>query len=604
MKIHEYQGKEILKKYGVPVPRGIPAFSVDDALKAAQALGGSVWVVKAQIHAGGRGKGGGVKVAKSMDEVKQYAEQILGMQLITHQTGPAGQKVRRLLIEEGADIQKEYYLGMLVDRASQKVCVMASSEGGMNIEEVAEHTPELIHKLYVDPITGITDEQADDLARKMGMPEASVGGARTVLQGLYKAFVETDADLAEINPLITTGEGKVVALDAKMNFDSNALFRHPEIAEMRDLDEEDAAEIEASKYGLSYISLDGNIGCLVNGAGLAMATMDTIKLYGGEPANFLDVGGGASTEKVTEAFKIMLKNPNLKAILINIFGGIMKCDVIAEGVVSAAKQVHLKVPLVVRMKGTNEELGKKILAESGLPIISADTMAQAAEQVVAAANAVDSDGKFAGLAGMAGVAGVVAGVGDKVGHAAEEVVGVLKTAATGVVDLAEEAAEAVGDIAESSVSAAKSVVSSVVGTVGDVAEGSVDIAKSATSGVAGLAGEAVEAVSDIAGSSVDAFKDVVSGADKAVGGAAASVTAAGATALGVSAQGAKASASWVKRFWWLLPLALLLGWLLSQCGEKKPNDLPPAASNMGCSARHRACPWCAMCRPRSPWRCC
>ena len=310
-----------------------------------------------------------------------------------------------------------------------------------------------------------------------------------------------------------------------------------------------------------------------------MATMDTIKLYGGEPANFLDVGGGASTEKVTEAFKIMLKNPNLKAILINIFGGIMKCDVIAEGVVSAAKQVHLKVPLVVRMKGTNEELGKKILAESGLPIISADTMAQAAEQVVAAANAVDSDGKFAGLAGMAGVAGVVAGVGDKVGHAAEEVVGVLKTAATGVVDLAEEAAEAVGDIAESSVSAAKSVVSSVVGTVGDVAEGSVDIAKSATSGVAGLAGEAVEAVSDIAGSSVDAFKDVVSGADKAVGGAAASVTAAGATALGVSAQGAKASASWVKRFWWLLPLALLLGWLLSQCGEKKPNDLPPAASN-------------------------
>ena len=579
MKIHEYQGKEILKKYGVPVPRGIPAFSVDDALKAAQALGGSVWVVKAQIHAGGRGKGGGVKVAKSMDEVKQYAEQILGMQLITHQTGPAGQKVRRLLIEEGADIQKEYYLGMLVDRASQKVCVMASSEGGMNIEEVAEHTPELIHKLYVDPITGITDEQADDLARKMGMPEASVGGARTVLQGLYKAFVETDADLAEINPLITTGEGKVVALDAKMNFDSNALFRHPEIAEMRDLDEEDAAEIEASKYGLSYISLDGNIGCLVNGAGLAMATMDTIKLYGGEPANFLDVGGGASTEKVTEAFKIMLKNPNLKAILINIFGGIMKCDVIAEGVVSAAKQVHLKVPLVVRMKGTNEELGKKILAESGLPIISADTMAQAAEQVVAAANAVDSDGKFAGLAGMAGVAGVVAGVGDKVGHAAEEVVGVLKTAATGVVDLAEEAAEAVGDIAESSVSAAKSVVSSVVGTVGDVAEGSVDIAKSATSGVAGLAGEAVEAVSDIAGSSVDAFKDVVSGADKAVGGAAASVTAAGATALGVSAQGAKASASWVKRFWWLLPLALLLGWLLSQCGEKKPNDFPPAASN-------------------------
>lgn len=579
MKIHEYQGKEILKKYGVPVPRGIPAFSVEDAIKAAQALGGSVWVVKAQIHAGGRGKGGGVKVAKSMDEVKQYAEQILGMQLVTHQTGPAGQKVRRLLIEEGADIQKEYYLGMVVDRATQKTCVMASSEGGMDIEEVAEKTPELIHKLYVDPVAGLTDAQADDLARKMGMPEGSVIGARTVLQGLYKAFVETDADLAEINPLITTGDGKVVALDAKMNFDSNALYRHPEIVEMRDLDEEDAAEIEASKHGLSYISLDGNIGCLVNGAGLAMATMDTIKLYGGEPANFLDVGGGATTEKVTEAFKLMLKNPNLKAILVNIFGGIMKCDVIADGVVTAAKQVQLKVPLVVRMKGTNEELGKKILAESGLPIISADTMAQAAERVVAAAqgqdSASDKDLSGVALAGAAGLAGVASTVGGTVGQVAEGVVDVVKTAASGVVDLAEEAVEAVGDIAGSSVSAAKTVVSSVVGTVGDVAEGSVDIAKSATSGVAGLAGEAVEAVSDIAGSSVDALKDVVSGADKAVGGAAASVTAAGATALGVSAQGAKASAGWVKRFWWLLPLALLLGWLLSQCGEKKPHDLPP-----------------------------
>ena len=384
MKIHEYQGKEILKKYGVPVPRAIPAFSVEEALEAAKALGGSVWVVKAQIHAGGRGKGGGVKVAKTMDELKQYATDILGMQLITHQTGPEGQKVRRLLIEEGADIQKEYYLGMVVDRASQKVCVMASSEGGMDIEEVAEHTPELIHKVYVNPTTGLTDAEADDLARKMGMPEASVGGARVALQGLYKAFVETDADLAEINPLITTGDGRVVALDAKMNFDSNSLYRHPEIVEMRDLDEEDPAEIEASKFDLAYISLDGNIGCLVNGAGLAMATMDTIKLYGGEPANFLDVGGGATTEKVTEAFKIMLKNPNLKAILVNIFGGIMKCDVIAEGVVAAAKQVKLQVPLVVRMKGTNEDLGKKILAESGLPIIAADTMAQAAERVVAA----------------------------------------------------------------------------------------------------------------------------------------------------------------------------------------------------------------------------
>ena len=590
MKIHEYQGKEILKKYGVPVLRGIPAFSVEDALKAAQALGGSVWVVKAQIHAGGRGKGGGVKVAKSMDEVKHYAEQILGMQLVTHQTGPAGQKVRRLLIEEGANIQKEYYLGMVIDRATQKTCVMASSEGGMDIEHVAEHTPELIHKLYVDPVTGITDEQADDLARKMGMPEGSVAGARSVLQGLYQAFVETDADLAEINPLITTADGKVVALDAKMNFDSNALYRHPEIVEMRDLDVEDAAEIEASKHGLSYISLDGNIGCLVNGAGLAMATMDTIKLYGGEPANFLDVGGGATTEKVTEAFKLMLKNPNLKAILVNIFGGIMKCDVIAEGVVSAAKQVHLKVPLVVRMKGTNEELGKKILADSGLPIISADTMAQAAERVVAAAQehaTADENGlggKVAAAAGVAGVAGLAATVGDKVGHVTEGVVDVVKNTASGVADMAGEVADAVGDIADSSVSAAKSVVSGAVDlaggaveTVGDIASGSVDVVKSAATGVADLAGEAVEAVGDIASGSVEAVKDVVAGTDKLVGGAVASATAAGATALGVSAQGAEKSASWVKRYWWLLPLALLLGWLLTQCGGQKPAAAPPAA---------------------------
>ena len=306
------------------------------------------------------------------------------MQLVTHQTGPAGQKVRRLLIEEGADIQKEYYLGMVIDRASQKTCVMASSEGGMDIEEVAAHTPELIHKIYIDAQAGLTDAQADDLSSKIGIPEASFAGARVAFQGLYRAFVETDADLAEINPLITTGDGRVVALDAKMNFDANALFRHPDIVEMRDLDEEDPAEIEASKFDLAYISLDGNIGCLVNGAGLAMATMDTIKLYGGEPANFLDVGGGATTEKVTEAFKIMLKNPSLKAILVNIFGGIMKCNVIAEGIITAAKQLELQVPLVVRMKGTNEELGKAMLAESGLPIISADTMAQAAQRVVAA----------------------------------------------------------------------------------------------------------------------------------------------------------------------------------------------------------------------------
>ncbi|HEX4918476.1 MAG TPA: ADP-forming succinate--CoA ligase subunit beta [Limnobacter sp.] len=384
MKIHEYQGKEILKKYGVAVPTGYPCFSVEEAVVAAEKLGGPVWVVKAQIHAGGRGKGGGVKVAKSMGDVKSYASQILGMQLITHQTGPEGQKVSRLLVEEGADIKKEYYVGMVVDRVTQRVCVMASSEGGMEIEEVAEHTPELIHKVYVDPATGLTDAEADDLSVKIGIPAASVAKARVALQGLYKAFWETDASLAEINPLILTGSGDIIALDAKMNFDSNALHRHPEIVAMRDLAEEDPAEIEASKFDLSYISLDGNIGCLVNGAGLAMATMDTIKLFGGEPANFLDVGGGATTEKVTEAFKIMLKNPNLKAILVNIFGGIMRCDVIADGVVAASKAVGLSVPLVVRMKGTNEDLGKKILAESGLPIIAANTMGEAAQKVVAA----------------------------------------------------------------------------------------------------------------------------------------------------------------------------------------------------------------------------
>ncbi len=385
MKIHEYQAKEVLRKYGVATPRAIPAFSVDEAVKAAESLGGKVWVVKAQIHAGGRGKGGGVKLAKSIDEVKTLSSQILGMMLKTHQTGPEGQKVRRLLIEEGADIKKELYVGMVVDRQTQRVCLMASSEGGMDIEEVAAHTPEKIHKVYVDPATGLKDAEADDVAAKIGIPAASIPQARTMLQGLYRAFWETDSSLAEINPLILTGDGRVVALDAKMNFDSNALFRHPEIVALRDLDEEDPAEIEASKFDLSYIQLDGNIGCLVNGAGLAMATMDVIKLYGGSPANFLDVGGGASTEKVTEAFKIMLRNPNLKAILVNIFGGIMKCDVIANGVIAAAKAVALKVPLVVRMKGTNEELGRKILADSGLPIISADNMADAAEKVVAAA---------------------------------------------------------------------------------------------------------------------------------------------------------------------------------------------------------------------------
>jgi succinyl-CoA synthetase beta subunit len=385
MKIHEYQSKQILARYGVPVPRGVPCFSVDEAVAAARQIGGSVWVVKAQIHAGGRGKGGGVKLARSIDEVRAHASSILGMQLVTHQTGPQGQKVRRLLVEEGADIRKELYVGLVVDRATQRVCVMASSEGGMDIEEVAAHTPEKIHKVFVDPELALTDREADDVAVKIGVPAASVPQARAVLQGLYRAFWECDASLAEINPLILTGDGRVVALDAKMNFDPNALFRHPDIVAMRDLDEEDPAEVEASRFDLSYIQLDGNIGCLVNGAGLAMATMDTIKLFGGEPANFLDVGGGATTEKVTEAFKLMLRNPKLQAILVNIFGGIMRCDVIAEGVIAASKAVQLKVPLVVRMKGTNEDLGKKMLAESGLPIISADTMAEAAQKVVAAA---------------------------------------------------------------------------------------------------------------------------------------------------------------------------------------------------------------------------
>ncbi|MBB5392381.1 MULTISPECIES: ADP-forming succinate--CoA ligase subunit beta [unclassified Herbaspirillum] len=385
MKIHEYQGKEILRQFGVTVPRGVPCMSVDEVEAAAKSLGGSVWVVKAQIHAGGRGKGGGVKVAKSIEQVKEYANQIMGMQLVTHQTGPEGQKVRRLLIEEGADIKKELYVSLVTDRVSQKVVLMASSEGGMDIEEVAHSNPEKIHNVIIDPVTGLTDADADDVAAKIGVPAASIPEARKNLQGLYKAYWETDASLAEINPLILTGDGKVIALDAKFNFDSNALFRHPEIVAYRDLDEEDPAEVEASKFDLAYISLDGNIGCLVNGAGLAMATMDTIKLFGGEPANFLDVGGGATTEKVTEAFKIMLKNPGLKAILVNIFGGIMRCDVIAEGVIAASKAVSLKVPLVVRMKGTNEEIGKKLLADSGLPIISADSMEEAAQKVVAAA---------------------------------------------------------------------------------------------------------------------------------------------------------------------------------------------------------------------------
>ncbi|MBW8779952.1 MAG: ADP-forming succinate--CoA ligase subunit beta [Burkholderiales bacterium] len=384
MKIHEYQGKELLRQFGVPVPRGYPAFTVQEAVEAAQKLGGNVWVVKAQIHAGGRGKGGGVKLARSMDDLKKLAGEILGMQLKTHQTGPEGQKVRRLYIEEGADIKKEYYVSLVTDRATQKIAFIASSEGGMDIEEVAHSTPDKIITDYIDPLTGFSAAQAKKIAASIGLPEGSHAQAVDLFQKLYQCYMDTDASLVEINPLNCDSKGNLVALDAKFNFDANALFRHPEIVAYRDLDEEDPAEIEASKFDLAYISLDGNIGCLVNGAGLAMATMDTIKLFGGEPANFLDVGGGATAEKVTEAFKIMLKNPEVKGILVNIFGGIMKCDTIAEGVITACKAVNLSVPLVVRMKGTNEDLGKKMLAESGLPIIAADTMAEAATKIVAA----------------------------------------------------------------------------------------------------------------------------------------------------------------------------------------------------------------------------
>jgi succinyl-CoA synthetase beta subunit len=385
VKIHEYQGKELFRKYGVPTPRGFPAFNVDEAVDAAKRLGGGVWVVKAQIHAGGRGKGGGVKVAKSIDEVAKLASSILGMQLKTHQTGPQGQKVRRLLVEEGADIRKELYVGMVVDRGSQKVVLMASSEGGMDIEEVAASTPEKIRKIAIDPAQGLADADADEIALGIGIPQSALAQGRALFKALYKCFWETDASLVEVNPLIVTGQNQVVALDSKITFDDNALFRHPDIAALRDFDEEDPAEVEASKHDLNYIQLDGNIGCLVNGAGLAMATMDIIKFYGGSPANFLDVGGGATTEKVTEAFKIMLKTPALKAILVNIFGGIMRCDVIAQALVDASKAVSLRVPLVVRLEGTNVELGKQILADSKLPIISAKNMADAAEKVVKAA---------------------------------------------------------------------------------------------------------------------------------------------------------------------------------------------------------------------------
>ncbi len=385
MKIHEYQAKQLLREFGVAVLEGIACFSVDEAVEAARKLGGSTWVVKAQIHAGGRGKGGGVKVANSLNEVKQYAGEILGMALVTHQTDKRGQIVRRLFIEQGADIQKEFYIGMLVDRSSQRVCLMASSEGGMNIEEVAARTPDKIYKVFIDPIDGLTDQDADDIIRMIDISQSGASEIRILLQGLYKLFDSTDALLIEVNPLILTTDNHVLALGAKINFDDNALFRHADIVALRDLDEEDPVEIEASKHDLSYVPLDGNIGCLVNGAGLAMATMDIIKLYGGNPANFLDVGGGATSEKVTEAFKLMLCNTKLRAILVNIFGGIMKCDVIAAGVVAAAREVKLTMPLVVRLEGTNADLGKKILTESGLQILLAHNMGDAAQHAVTAA---------------------------------------------------------------------------------------------------------------------------------------------------------------------------------------------------------------------------
>ncbi|MBE3553020.1 MAG: ADP-forming succinate--CoA ligase subunit beta [Kyrpidia tusciae] len=381
MNIHEYQGKAILKTYGVAVPQGQVAFSVEEAVRIAEGLGGKA-VVKAQIHAGGRGKAGGVKVAKSLEQVREYAQQLLGSTLVTHQTGPEGKVVKRLLIEQLTDIQKEYYIGLVVDRATGRVVIMASEEGGMEIEEVAAKTPEKIVRETVDPAVGLMPFQARKLAYAIHIPKPLVNKAVQFMSGLYRAFVDKDCSVAEINPLVVTGDGNILALDAKLNFDSNGLFRHPELLELRDPDEEDPREQQAAKFGLSYIALDGNIGCMVNGAGLAMATMDIIKYYGGEPANFLDVGGGASTEKVTEAFKIILQDEKVKGILVNIFGGIMKCDVIANGVVEAAQQLGLDRPLVVRLEGTNVELGKKILAESGLKIVPADSMADAAEKIV------------------------------------------------------------------------------------------------------------------------------------------------------------------------------------------------------------------------------
>jgi succinyl-CoA synthetase beta subunit len=382
MNIHEYQAKGVLKEFGVPVPKGIPAFTVEEAVAAAKQLPGPVWVVKAQIHAGGRGKGGGVKVVKSIEDVEKEARRMLGMTLVTHQTGPHGRVVKRLYIEDGSAIDRELYLSALVDRATSRVAFIVSTEGGMDIEEVAHKTPEKIQTFQIEPAVGYSPYVGLDIATALKLKGDQAKQCGKLVQSLYNAFLAKDMSLLEINPLVVTKDGNVICLDAKMNFDDNALFRHKDIQELRDLDEEDPMEVEASKYDLNYVKLDGEIGCMVNGAGLAMATMDIIKLYGSEPANFLDVGGGASKEKVTAAFKIIVSDPNVKGILVNIFGGIMKCDIIAEGIVAAAREISLKVPLVVRLEGTNVELGKKILADSGLPIVSANDLADAAQKIV------------------------------------------------------------------------------------------------------------------------------------------------------------------------------------------------------------------------------
>ena len=389
MNIHEYQAKSLLKKYGVNVPHGGVAFSPAEAVKVAQTLGGPVWVVKAQIHAGGRGKGGGVKVVKSTQDVEAEAKRMLGMQLVTHQTGPHGQKVQRVYVEEGCDIKKELYLSFLIDRATSEVTIMASTEGGMEIEEVAAKTPEKIVKVAIDPVAGFQGWHGRQIAFSLGLTDTKqVLKCVSFMQAMYNAFTDLDCAIVEINPLVVTGAGDIIALDAKVSFDDNALYRHKDVQDMRDESEEDPAEIEAGKHSLNYVKLDGNIGCMVNGAGLAMATMDIVKLYGGEPANFLDVGGGATKERVTAAFKIILSDKNVKGIFVNIFGGIMRCDIISEGIVAAAKEVKLSVPLVVRLEGTNVELGKKILAESGLPILSGNDLADGAEKIVkAVANA-------------------------------------------------------------------------------------------------------------------------------------------------------------------------------------------------------------------------